>query len=111
MLTAVAVTFPEPGAPLDVVGEAETPTLTKEKRSLGVLVFVKFGGGKEKYLNVPSVRTERSWSTNQMPIRSSGSVSLNALAARLPIRFLVNIPWGAVLLTGTRWTGISVPEN
>jgi len=81
VLTAVMA----PDVPLEVVGEADTPTLTNEKRSR------KF----------PSVRTDKSCSTNQIPILSSGSVSLNALAARLPIRFRVNIPWGAVLLTGT----------
>jgi hypothetical protein len=68
-------------------------------------------GEGDKYRKVPSVRTERSCKTNQIPILSSGSVSLKALAARLPIRFRVNIPWGAVLLTGTLWMGISEPEN
>ena len=57
--------------------------------------------GKSAYRKFPSVRTDKSCSTNQIPILSSGSVSLNALAARLPIKFRVNIPWGAVLLTGT----------
>jgi hypothetical protein len=65
-----------------VVGEAGTPTLTKEKRSL----------------KVPSVLTLKSCSTNQIPILSCGSVSRNALALRLPIKFLVNIPWGLLLL-------------
>ncbi len=98
VLTPVMATEPE--GPLLVVGEADTPTLTNEKRSLGRLDG-EGGEGKGTYRKVPSVRTERSCSTNQIPIRSSGSVSLNALAARLPIRFRVNIPWGAVLLTGT----------
>ena len=37
-----------------------------------------------------------SCSTNQMPILSWGSASLEALAARLPIKLRVNIPCGAL---------------
>lgn len=42
--------------------------------------------------NGPSVRTLRSCKTNQMPIRSSVSASRKALAAKLPMRFRVNMP-------------------
>jgi hypothetical protein len=38
-----------------------------------------------------------------MPILSSVSVRRKALAARLPIKFLVNIPVGAVEEGGMRW--------
>lgn len=44
----------------------------------------------------PSVLTLKSCNTNQMPIRSSGSVSLNAEAAKLPIKFRVYIPCGGL---------------
>jgi hypothetical protein len=56
--------------------------------------------GEGKYRNRPSVRTERSWRMNQIPLLFSGSVRRNALADRLPIRFLVNmvgdIPGGGI---------------
>lgn len=57
---------------------------------------------RETYRKFPSVLTLRSCSTNQIPILSFGSASLNALAERLPIRLRVNIPCGA-LATGRRW--------
>jgi hypothetical protein len=63
------------------------------------------GGGRKRgdgYRKWPSVRTERSCRTNQMPIRSSGSVRRNAEADKLPIRFRVNMPVGCELLTGIR---------
>jgi len=104
VLTAVIgmALLPELGFAED--GEPGTPTLTKEKRSLIDLLVGWVGERRreETYLNVPPVRTDRSCRTNQMPILSSGSVNLNALAARLPIKFRVNIPCGAVLLTGMR---------
>jgi hypothetical protein len=59
------------------------------------------GGGYRKW---PSVRTERSCRTNQMPIRSSGSVRRKAEADKLPIRLRVNMPVGCELETGIRWT-------
>jgi len=77
VLTRDELFFPVPGAPLGGGGDG-TPTLTNWKRSR----------------NWPSVRTERSWSTNQIPILSDGSVNLKALAARAPMRFRVNIPCG-----------------
>ena len=43
-------------------------------------------------LNFPSVRTERSWRMNQMPISFLSSFNRKAEAVRLPIRFLVNCP-------------------
>ena len=43
-------------------------------------------------LNRPSVRTERSWRTNQIPRTSLSSFNRNAEAVRLPIRFLVKDP-------------------
>lgn len=46
----------------------------------------------DTYLKVPSVRTDKSWSTNQNPSWFSVSVSLKALTDRLPMRFLVNMP-------------------
>ena len=52
------------------------------------------GGEDMAYRKLPSVLTERSWRINQTPILLSGSVSLKALALRLPIRFLVNMPEG-----------------
>lgn len=56
------------------------------------MLFVQQSGNS--CLNEPSVLTERSWRMNHTPILLSGSVSLNALALKLPIRFLVNIPEG-----------------
>lgn len=46
-----------------------------------------------------------SCSTNQMPILSWGSASLEALAARLPIRLRVNMPSGWLLVTGAGGRG------
>lgn len=51
-------------------------------------------GLETTYRNGPSVRTLRSCKTNQMPMRSSVSASRKALAAKLPMRFRVNMPWG-----------------
>lgn len=51
----------------------------------------------ETYLKEPSVRTLRSCRINQTPSLPSGSVNLKALTHRLPIKFLVNIPLGALL--------------
>lgn len=53
------------------------------------------------YRKFPSVLMLMSCSTNQIPILSWGSASLEALAARLPIRLRVNMPCGA-LATGGR---------
>ena len=65
--------------PLTLVGVPEVfgwPTLTKFNLSR----------------NQPSVRTLRSWRTNQMPKFSFRSFNLNALALRLPMRFRVKAP-------------------
>jgi hypothetical protein len=51
--------------------------------------------GKGKYRKFPSVRTLRSCRTNQIPLLSSGSVRRKALADKLPIKFLVNMPVAA----------------
>lgn len=77
-LPVLRIEFWLDGFPFGVVDGG--PTLTKDKRSL----------------KLPSVRTLKSCKTNQMPILSPGSVRRNALAAKLPIRFLVNMPIGAV---------------
>jgi hypothetical protein len=58
--------------------------------------------GDGVYLKVPSVRTERSWRTNQKPGLPSGSFSLKALTAIWPIRFRV---WFWLVL-GAVTTGI-----
>ena len=50
--------------------------------------------GGERYRKFPSVRTLRSWRMNHIPTALSGSVSLNALTPRLPIKFRVNMPGG-----------------
>lgn len=42
-------------------------------------------------LNLPSVRTERSWRTNQNPRSSCWSLSVEALTVRLPIKLRVNM--------------------
>lgn len=49
------------------------------------------------HLKVPSVLTLKSCRINQIPIIPSGSVNLNALTHKLPIKFRVNIPLGALL--------------
>ena len=48
------------------------------------------------YRNDPSVLTLKSCRMNHTPIWPSGFVSLKALTQRLPMRFLVNMPLGAV---------------
>jgi hypothetical protein len=73
--------------------------MRKVKGGMGWKIWVEDDQERGRpYLNSPSVRTERSCSTNQMPIRSSGSVRRNAEAARLPMRFRVNMPVGCVWL-------------
>lgn len=49
------------------------------------------------HLKLPSVLTLKSCRINQIPIIPSGSVNLNALTHKLPIKFRVNIPLGALL--------------
>jgi hypothetical protein len=44
---------------------------------------------RESYLNVPSVRTERSCRTNQKPVLPSGSLRRKALTVFMPIRLRV----------------------
>lgn len=46
------------------------------------------------YLNNPSVRTDRSCRMNQWPSFPSQSLKVKAFTVRLPIRFLVNMPFG-----------------
>lgn len=82
-LPVLRIEFWFEGFPLGVTDGG--PTLTNERRSL----------------KQPSVRTLKSCKTNQIPILSPGSVRRNALAAKLPIRFLVNMPVGAVEETGS----------
>src|SRR5947209_6882778 len=77
------------------------PTLTKEKRRLKkqgqalALTLGRLNPRSISYRNCPSVRTLRSCKMNQMPILSPGSVRRKALADKLPMRFLVNIPVAA----------------
>ena len=77
------------------------PTLTKFIFNLCTYLVQNLkppGGGatagRNLYLNAPSVLTDRSCKMNHTPILLSGSVSLNALALKLPIKFLVNMPEG-----------------
>lgn len=74
------------------------PTFTNEKRRLKESQYIDIGlwVTQGAYRKQPSVRTERSCRTNQIPILSSGSVNLKAEAAKLPIRFRVNMPPGCV---------------
>jgi hypothetical protein len=46
----------------------------------------------DTYRKSPSVRTDRSWRTNQKPTLRVVSSSRKALTVRLPMRFLVNMP-------------------
>ena len=57
------------------------------------------------YLKRPSVRTDRSCSTNQKPTFPSVSVRRKAFTVRLPIRFLVNMP---VAVLGGGGMGIAI---
>jgi hypothetical protein len=71
------------------------------------------GGGsirrKDKtHRNMPSVRTDRSCSTNQTPILSIGSVNRNALAERDPIKFRVNMPVAVGIADGIAAEGIGI---
>lgn len=73
------------------------PTLTKEKRNLRDRLVPPASSCQYSlvaYLKRPSVLTLRSWRMNQIPILSDGSVRRKALAARLPMRFRVNMPCG-----------------
>src|SRR3569833_4240341 len=73
------------------------PTFTNEKRNLRVTVSQgdsHIAPRLATYRKFPSVRTLRSWRMNQMPILSWGAVRRKALAARLPMRFRVNMPCG-----------------
>jgi hypothetical protein len=71
------------------------------------------GYGKGTDRKDPSVRTLRSCRINHTPILLSGSVNRKALALRLPIRFLVNMPTGGVGICGCKagwgimaWVGV-----
>ena len=55
-------------------------------------MFVVQKGVIVTYLKLPSVLTDKSCRMNQTPSLLSGSVNLKALALKLPIRFLVNMP-------------------
>lgn len=68
------------------VGERESETACVSR--------VREIGDWRTYRKFPSVLMLMSCSTNQMPILSWGSASLEALAARLPIRLRVNMPSG-----------------
>ena len=63
----------------------------------GVLAASSSSKKKIAYRKVPSVLTLKSCKMNQIPKSFSGYVSLKAAQARLPIRFLVNIPPGCDL--------------